>query len=119
MLEIDQEVGIPVLIIKQSGVIRAGDYSDRMLEIKDRITDLQPKGILLDWTKLVGWDEEAESIRFFVRFELRDSLERVAILADEPWEKEISRLKEVSNLPVRQFPVADRQIALTWLESGS
>ena len=99
--------------------MRAGDYSDRMLEIKARITDIQSKGVLLDWTKLVGWDEEAESLRFFARLELRSSLERVAILADEPWGKEISRLKEVSNLLVRQFPLADRESALAWLESGS
>ena len=115
----DQECGGSVLVIKQSGTIRAAYYLDQMLVIKNRITKIQPKGLLLDWTELVGWDEEAESIRFIARLELRSSFARVAILADKPWGKEISRLKEVSNLPIRQFSDSDRQSALAWLESGS
>ena len=119
MFEIDQKSGGSVLIIKLSGTMRIADYLDQMLMIKKQTTEIQPKGILLDWTELVGWDEEAESIRFMARLELRPSFERVAILADKPWGKEISRLKEVSNLPIRQFSDSDRQSALAWLESGS
>ena len=119
MFEIDQESGGSVLVIKLSGTIRATDYLDQMLEINNRITEIKPKGLLLDWTNLAGWDEEAESVRFFARLELRSIFERVAILADEPWRKEMSRLKEVTNLPIRQFSDSDRQSALAWLESGS
>ncbi len=119
MFEINQESGGSVLVIKQSGTMRAADYLDQMLVIKNQTSEIHPKGLLLDWTELVGWDEEAESIRFIARLELRSSFERVALLADKPWGKEMSRLKEVSNLPIRQFSDSDRQSALAWLESGS
>ncbi len=119
MFEINPESGKPLLVVKASGLLRAGDYMERMPEFVKLVAETRPRGLLCDWTKLKGWDEEAESIRFFARLELHAKFERVAILADRAWDAEVSRLQEVTNLPIRRFPPSDRQSALAWLESNT
>ena len=116
MVEIGREPGISVLVIKASGLITAGDIFEHMPELKKLIDEIQPKGLLGDWTQLQGWDEEAESVRFSIRLDLRHDFERIAILADEDWDSEISRPQEVTNLPIRRFASSDRQAALAWLD---
>lgn len=116
MVEISGEPGKSVLVIKTVGLVTAGDIFERMPELKKLIDETQPKGLLGDWTQFQGWDEEAESLRFSVRLDLRHDFERIAILADEDWDSEISRLQEVTNLPIRRFASSDRQAALAWLD---
>ncbi len=119
MFEINTEPGKPLLVVKASGLVRAGDYAERMSEITKLVAETHPRGLLCDWTELKGWDEEAESIRFFARLELRTKFQRVAILADRAWDAEVSRVQDVTNLPTRRFPPSDRQSALAWLESNT
>ena len=116
MFEINPEPGKPLIVVKASGLVRAGDYVERMSEFEKLVAETHPRGLLFDWTELKGWDEEAESIRFFARLELRAKFQRVAILADRAWDGEVSRLQEITTLPTRLFPPSDRQAALAWLE---
>ncbi len=119
MFEINPEPGKPLIVVKASGLIRAGDFEERMPEFAKLITETHPRGFLFDWAELKGWDEEAESIRFVARLELHAKFECMAILADRAWDAEVSRLQEVTNLPIRRFPLSDRQLALAWLESNT
>ncbi len=118
MFEIYPEPGKPLLVVKASGIVQAGDFAERIPELKKLVAETHPRGLLLDWTQLKGWDEEAQSVRFSLRLDLRSDFERVAVLADRAWDAEISRLQEVTNLPIRRFPPSDRQSALAWLESN-
>ncbi len=117
MLEINPEPGKPYLVFKVSGLVRMDDYAQRMPEFKKLVAETHPRGLLCDWTELQGWDEEAESLRFFARLELRPNFERIAILASRAWDAEVRRLKEIMNLQVRRFPPSDRESARAWLES--
>lgn len=119
MYEISPEPGKPLLVVKASGLIRAGDYEGHLSKLEKLIAETHPRGLLLDWTELKGWGEEAESIRFLARLELRSKFERVAVLADRAWDAEVSRLQDIAHLPVRRFPTSDRQSALAWLESNT
>ena len=119
MFEINPEPGKPLIVVKASGLVRAGDYVERMSEFEKLVAETHPIGLLFDWTELKGWDEEAESIRFFARLELHAKFERIAILADRAWDAEVSRLQEVTNLPIRRFAPSDPKSALAWLESNT
>ncbi len=119
MLEIKPEPGKRFLVVKLSGLIRAADYEEQMLEFNKLVAETNPRGLLCDWTELNGWDEEGESIRFIARFEQRANFERLAVLADEAWDAEVNRFQEVMNLPTRRFPPSDRPTALAWLESNT
>ena len=116
MLELYPEPGKPILVLKASGLVRAGGYVEPMSEFKKLVAETHPRGLLCDWTELKGWHEEAESIRFLARLGQRANFERVAILADRAWDGEVSRLQEIMTLPTRLFPPSDRQAALAWLE---
>jgi hypothetical protein len=117
LFEIDHQPGRPYLVIKVSGLVRTDDLVQNMPEFNKLVAETHPKGLLFDWTRLQGWDAEAESIRFFARLELRPHVERVAILADGAWQAEVRRLEEDLNLPVRRYPPSDRQSAQAWLEA--
>ncbi|MGI9412345.1 MAG: STAS/SEC14 domain-containing protein [Hyphomicrobiales bacterium] len=118
MFELQAEQTESVLVIKVTGKIRAEDYFDFMPELNERIAETNPKGVLVDSAEFEGWqDEEARSIGFFSRTQYRSKFERVAVLADADWTSEVQDLQDETNLPVRQFPVSDRQQALDWLTS--
>ena len=117
MIELNEEPGKSFLVCKSSGFIQRGEFAGRMPELKKLVAETRPKGLLLDWTELKGWDEETESLRFSARLEVRDNFERVAILADRAWDAEVSRFRDVMDFPVRRFPPSDRQTAMAWLES--
>lgn len=119
MIELIHEPGKPYLVVKASGLVRADEYVQRMAEFNKLVAETHPKGLLCDCTELQGLDEEAESLRFFARLELRSNFERVAILANRAWNAEVSRLQEIVNFPVRRFPPSDRESAQAWLESTS
>ena len=119
MLDVDLEPGKPLLTLRASGVIRAGDFQECMPSFEKLVAETSPRGLLFDWTELEGWSEEAESIRFFARLQLPAILERVAILADDAWDAEVSRFQEVTHRSVRHFAPDDRQSALAWLEANS
>ncbi len=116
---INPESGKPLLVVKASGLLRASDYVERMPEFEKLVAETRPRGLLCDWTELKGWDEEAESTRFFARLGLHATFERVAVLADRTWNAEVRRLQEVTHLPIRHFPPLDQQSALAWLESNT
>ena len=118
MFEFGKEPGKSVIVSKAPAVIRLRDF-ESVLDIEKLIGEVQPKGFLLDWTELEGWDEEGESARFFARLELRKHFARVAVLGACRWDAEISRLEEVSGLPTRRFEPSDRQAALDWLDPES
>ena len=118
MFEIHLEPGKDVLVVKTSGLVHANDYAEAMPEFQKVVAETAPKGLLLDWTDLEGWDEEAESIRFFARLDHRQSFARVAILADDAWDGEVTRLQDIMNVPVRRFPPEDRAAAEAWLEAA-
>ena len=119
MFAINPEPGKPVLVAKLFGFVRASDFLEGMPIFEKLVAETHPRGLLCDWTELKGWDEEGESIRFAARLELHDKFERVAVLADRAWDAEVSRLQEVTRLPVRRFPPSDRESALAWLESNT
>ncbi len=119
MFEINPVPGKPLLVAKLFGIVRAGDFMEGMPIFEKLVAETHPRGLLCDWTELKGWDEEGRSIRFAARLELRAKFERVAVLADSAWDAEVSRLQEVTNLPVRFFPPSDRQSAMAWLESNT
>ena len=95
MIEILLDPKNPTLIVKASGLLRAVDYEELMPELKKLVPEPYHRGLLLDWTELDGWDEEGESHRFMARLEMRGNLERVAVLADEDWNAQVTRLQEV------------------------
>ena len=119
MFEIYQETGKHVLVAKMIGLVRAGEFFEGMPIFEKLVAETDPRGLLCDWTELTGWDEEGESIRFAARLAIHDKIERVAVLADKVWDAEVGRLREVVRLPVRRFPLSDRQPALAWLESNT
>ena len=119
MIEIAKEPERPLLLVKATGVVHADDYAGAMPEFKELAAKIHPKGLLTDWTELEGWDEEAESVRFFVRLEVRSEFERIAVLADDAWIAEISRLRDVTATEIRHFPPSEREAALAWLDSDS
>ncbi len=66
MFEINPEPGKSLLVAKLFGVVRACDFLEGMPIFEKLVAETHPRGLLCDWTELKGWDEEAESIRFFV-----------------------------------------------------
>ncbi len=92
---------------------------ESMPELEELIAEVRPKGLLLDWTELEGWDEEAEAARFSVRLEVRRHFERLAILGGSRLDAEMSRLEEVTAIPIRRFEASERQAALDWLDPNS
>ncbi len=117
MFQIDREVDQPVLVIKLSGLMHSGDFLDQMPEIKEYVAATQLRVLLLDWTDLTGWDEAAESVRFYARLELRENFTHIAVLADEQWEAEVGRLEDVTRLAVSRFSPTHREDAMAWLTS--
>jgi hypothetical protein len=117
MIEIHLKPGKDVLVVKTSGLVRANDYAEAMPEFQKAVAETAPKGLLLDWTELEGWDQEAESIRFFARLDHRQSFARVALLAEGAWTGEVTRLQDIMNVPVRRFSTGDRAAAEAWLEA--
>lgn len=119
MFEMDKVPHRPLLRLKVTGLVHADDYVDSVPKLKGLIAEHDPVGLLCDWTELMGWDEEAESIRFFLRLELRSEFERIAILAESNWDHEVNRLHEVTVVPVQRYPAMDSEAAMAWLESGT
>ena len=119
MLEITQEPGRAVLVMKEAGLVRAREFGEQMPKLAKLAAETQPPCLLIDWTELEGWDPEAESIRFSIRIELRDKFARIAVLAERDWDADVHRLEEIVQFPVRRFAPAEREAALAWLESDS
>ncbi len=118
MIELAKEPGKAVLVAKASGTIRLRDF-ESVPELENLVAEFRPKGLLVDWTELGGWDDEAESVRFSIRLELRKHFERLAILGESRWEGEMSRLEEVTGMPIRRFEPSERQAALDWLDTDN
>ena len=117
MFEISLHPGKRILALKASGFIQVDDIEEVLPEFEKLVAEARPLGILYDWTELKGWSEEAKSIRFLAQIRLRSTFLRVAILSDDvALDAEVTRLQEVTHRPVRRFPPADLQSALTWLD---
>ena len=119
MIEVEQEPGRPLLVLTVTGIVHADDYAQSMPRFKELTDAVRPVALLADWTELDGWDEEAASLRLFIRLEARSAFQRVGILADEAWADEIDRLREVTGISIRRFPPSDRESALAWLDPDS
>ena len=99
--------------------MRAHDYFECMPELDNQIAYANPKGLLLDWTRLTGWDKDTVSVVFLARIDYRSKFERIAVLADATWTSEIGDLEEATRRPVRRFPTSDQQSAMAWLDAIS
>ena len=119
MIEIHTNTEKSHLIVKLSGVVNSSEYAEAMPTLEQLVADTQAKGLLLDWTDLEGWTEQAESLRFLARLKHRSTFSGLAIIADGDWEAEVERCQTIMDFSVRRFPPSDRQAAEDWLASVS
>jgi hypothetical protein len=77
-----------VIGLRLSGLVRAQEHLDTMPEFDKRIGEAKPPGLLLDWTDLEAWDEDAESTALYARILHRSSFTPVAVVAGARWEAE-------------------------------
>lgn len=119
MIEVEKEPERPLLVLKVTGVVHADDYAQTMPKFKELTAAVHPVALLADWTELEGWDEEAASMRFFIRLESRSEFQRMGILAADAWTDEVDRLREVTGIPIRRFDPSERESAIAWLDPDS
>ena len=115
MIEIRANTEKSVLVVTFTGVVNASHYAQAILTLEQLVANTQPKGLLLDWTNLAGWSEEAESLRFLARLKHRSTFSGLAIIGDSVWEADVDRCQAMLGCSVRRFPPSDHQAAEDWL----
>lgn len=72
--------------------------------------------MLLDWERLDGWEKGAKTLGTVTSRLIADTARKVAVIADERWADERSRLVDLAKgAQVRFFSPTDREKALAWV----
>ena len=117
MYELVEEGDSIVVIFKAIGTLSDRDY-DSLSEAFDAITAKHAYvRVLVDWEKLEGWDEGAKTASSWFGRSHHDRIQRMAIVADDKWNDEFSRVKDnVAPTEVRAFAPSKRGAAMAWLK---
>ncbi len=87
---------VDLVEIRLSGIVALDEMRDMEKMLQTRV----PKGplrMLLDWSDLQGWTEEAENERFWMRLQSRSSMKirSIAVVAQGKHFSEFSRLRDI------------------------
>jgi len=75
--------------------------------------------VLLDWSALEGWTEEAQNEKFQTQLRTRSGVEvvRAAVVAQPRWFSEYCRLRDIfARTTMEFFSPDEREEALSWLK---
>jgi len=110
-----------ILVIMPEGPLRAEDFQALSQEVDDYIvSDGALTGVMISAEKFPGW-EDFSGFLSHVRFiqENNRDIDKVAAVTDSAF---LSIMPRVANLfisaTVRHFPIAERDEAMEWLQSG-
>ena len=108
-----------VLEVHVSGKLTHGDYQS-FLPIFERSLKQHGKlRVLFEMTNFHGW--KAGALWDDIKFDLKhfSDIERLAIVGDKKWEKEMSIFcKPFTTAKIRYFKTAQEVEAQTWLQAG-
>jgi hypothetical protein len=105
-----------VVGIKLTGTLRDADFQSIAPDYEKLLTRLAPVRLLADWEDFEGWDDEATAQIFHFRTSQRSKIERVAVLGGDRHKLEVKKLAQgLGNIPVRLYPVDERDETLSWL----
>jgi len=115
-IEIGQDDGGKLLFVNVSGILSSNDYKyfvpafDRLAQQNERLR------VLFDMTDFHGWKVGAlwEEIKWDVNH--FPSIERLALVGDRKWEREMAMFCEpFTSAEIRFFDQADLSAARKWL----
>jgi hypothetical protein len=125
MLEVKPVDNGQVMILKLSGVVTEADGDKGIVDIQEMLGSQSSvrvlgagarRRILLDWEDLERWEKGAKTFGTLIGLNIRDMIDRVAIVAAEKWRDEEARIADVcKHGKVRFFTPEQREAALAWL----
>jgi hypothetical protein len=119
VIEILTDVPENVLALRASGKVTTEDYREKLipelerrLETHDRIRVLYELGPEAEFSLGAMWEDLKADLRHLSAFE------RIAMVSDVRWINAATRsFAWLFPCPVRIFPTADREAALSWLRA--
>ncbi len=105
-----------VIGVKLTGTLHDADFQSIAPDYEKLLDRLAPVRLLADWEDFEGWDDEATAQIFHFRISQRSKIERVALLGGDRHKSEAKKLAQgLGDIPIRLFPVNERDEALSWL----
>lgn len=106
-----------VVGIKATGTIVDEDYKGLIPKFDTKIAEVGNLKVLLDITELEGYTAKAmlDDMNFYVKE--RDKMDKVAIVGDKKWEKELARIcKPFAPKTMKYFEAPQMQEAWDWVK---
>ncbi len=100
------------------GQVGPADYQISVPEFEKIIETRKPLRLLFDWTRFSGWNEDADSQKFFMRTRHQGDFERIAIVGEHKWRSAVTEIDEILDAEVRLFDVGDAGKAMRWLRNN-
>ncbi len=128
MIRLEPDETRRILVIEMQGMISEADIDQCLDTLQERYPEVGLRlrggtrgglGLLLDWTRLEGWELGAKTVGTLTGKMISDVVRRVAVVADDKWRGERERIADAAKLAeVRLFAASQRQKALDWLSGG-
>lgn len=121
MYEIAIDEKSDLVEIRLSGTVSL----DELRVVEQKLESVAPKTslrVLLDWSALEGWTEEAQNEKFQTQLRTRSGVQivRAAVVAQSRWFSEYCRLRDIfARTRMEFFPPDERDAARSWLKEDS
>jgi hypothetical protein len=118
-MQLDQKNGGPVLEVRVTGKLTRPDYARFVPEFTRVVREQGAIRVLFNMVDFHGWDIAALWDDGKLALEHSSNIERLAMVGDKTWEREMSVLCRIfTSAQVRYFDHAAIEEARAWLESN-
>ena len=118
-IELNEEVGGKLLIIRVTGKLTREDYKSFVPKVEELILKFGKIRMVLEMRDFHGWDAGAlwEDIMFDIRH--FSDIESLALVGDKKWEKGMSIFcKPFTKAQIKYFDLTEIYKAYEWIRTG-
>jgi hypothetical protein len=118
-IELNEEVGGKLLIIRVTGKLTREDYKSFVPKVEELILKFGKIRMVLEMRDFHGWDTGAlwEDIKFDIRH--FSDIESLALVGDKKWEKGMSIFcKPFTKAQIKYFDLTEIYKAYEWIRAG-
>jgi hypothetical protein len=118
-IELNEEVGGKLLIIRVTGKLTREDYKSFIPKVEELILKFGKIRMVLEMRDFHGWEAGAlwEDIKFDIRH--FSDIESLALVGDKKWEKGMSIFcKPFTKAQIKYFDLTEIYKAYEWIRAG-
>jgi hypothetical protein len=117
MFEVLDDTENGIVRVAFIGEIQPTDYEVSTPAFEKIIKTRKPLRLLLDWTRLSGWNQKSESQAFFFRIRYRGDIERIAIIGERKWRSAATDFETIVDAEIRLYDTRNEDEAMRWLRN--